>query len=1086
MAYSSPNYFTCTLGQAAHLRKGEGEHQTSFKTVLALIDVQAKRNPDRPALGFANYTLDPSSRWPPDQLTFSGLYVLSRIAATKLAELLDNVSPVVGLLCASNLDFVLTWLGLMRLGRKPFLLAPQLDTPAIEHLCKSSGMRTILVDDAQEKRGAQFKGGLNIIRIPSFREAHCPIENGLDKNADKHEECDVAYFLHSSGTSSGVPKPMPQTQQGVVGCLPCFSYTNQPATFTTTPLYHGGLADCFRAWTSGAMIWLFPEGVVPITGANVVRSMAYARERSPVEVKYFSSVPYVLQLLAEEDEGIRMLQSMDLVGVGGAALAPSVGDKLVELGVKLVSRMGSVECGFLMSSHRDYAQDKDWQYLRPIDDSALLSFEPKGNGLSELVIKPNWPLITITNRDDGSYATSDLFEPHPSLPNAWRYHSRADAQITLANGKKFDPSPLEESIRASTRLIRDVLIYGSGREYAGALLFKTSKDSSDKDVIEAVWSQVQRLNHETQSHSRLARSMLITIETNEEPLAKSSKGTILRRQAETRYADVIERSYSSGGIPSINNQIVSDADLSCFILDLFTQVLGRKIDPRADVFQQGVDSIACIQIRKLIESNIFPEKSPKLPLNVIYDNGNVITLVDNLIRMRNGNGVCNSNSEVDELGLMQQLADKYSEFEACNIDSHKKDDEVVVLTGATGTLGVHILSALCSDSKVRKVYCLLRAQTRLSSQERVCKALSDRQLPRPQGLDVSRITDDKVICLPCELSEVNLSLPEKERACIVTEATVFIHAAWSVNFSLRLSSFESHISGTRNVIDMAVSSNARCFFISSTAAVSSDPSAVIAEKASLDPSHASPLGYSRSKWVAERVCARAHERLTKDMSMSSSKSAGISVIRVGQLCGNEAGVWNLNEAYPLMLSTANLAKCLPNLPNETLDWLPADQAAKIILEISLAENDLSPLDGQEIPIYHVLNPHMSPTWGQLLQWCSETPSGSSFQIVQPADWLQQLESSLGSSQASHASQALLGLWRQRYSDMTIPSEQKDECRSTSTPEYPIFDTASSLRLSQTMRDIKPLSRDRVIRMWDWIQENATIKGEDMKQSTLSP
>ncbi|KAI2468767.1 acetyl-CoA synthetase-like protein [Annulohypoxylon bovei var. microspora] len=1083
MASPEFNYFTCTLGQAAKLKERDGEGQDSFKTVLTLIEAQAKRLAGRPALGFAHHTSDLPSNWPPDQITFSELCNLSRRAATILEKLVkvetgSNKAPTVGLLCASTLDFILTWLGLMRLGCRPFLLAPQLDSSAIEKLCESSGMRTILVDNVQEKRRHQFKGDINIIKIPSFQEAHIPNGHFLNVKIQENENCDIAYLLHTSGTSSGVPKPMPQTQWGAVGCLPCFPHINQPATFTTTPLYHGGLADCFRAWTSGVMIWLFPESIVPITGANVIRSVAYARERSSVPVKYFSSVPYVLQLLAEEHEGIRMLQSMDLVGVGGAALASSVGNRLVELGVNLVSRMGSAECGFLMSSHRYYTKDKQWQYLRPIDDSAL-SFEPRGDGLSELVIKPNWPLITKTNRDDGSYATSDLFEPHPSLSNAWRYHSRADAQITLANGKKFDPSPLEESIKASTWLVRDVLIFGAGRDYAGALLFKASNDSSDEDVIDAVWPQVQILNKGTQNHSRLARSMLIAIEPKgEESLAKSSKGSILRRQAEARYADVIERSYSSGGAARINNQIVSDADLTSFILDLFTQILGREINPRRDVFQQGVDSIACIQIRKLIESHIFPERSPKLPLNIIYDNGNVIALAENLIRIRNGDGVCNSNSDVKEWEFMQQLAEKYCELEAYNIRRYKKDTDVVVLTGATGALGAHILSALCGDSKVRKVYCLLRSQTKLAAQERVLRALSDRELPRPRGLNVSRVTDGKVVCLPCQLTEGHLGLPDQEWACIVAEASVFIHAAWTVNFSLRLNSFEDHISGTRNLINTAASSGARFFFISSTAAVSSDPSAVIAEKVSLDPSHASPLGYSRSKWVAERVCARARENIFRNMSTSTAMSTEISVIRVGQLCGNHAGVWNANEAYPLMLSTVSFTKCLPELPNEPLDWLPVDQAAKIVLEIALAENSSRALAGSEMPIYHVLNSHRSPTWNQLLRWGSETSGGPSFQIVQPAEWLQRLESTLGRSQAKHPSQALLGLWGQRYTHAATHSAKDDGCHSNNIPGYPIFDIVSSSRLSQTMRNIKPLSHDEIIRMWNWIQERVANRGDD--------
>lgn len=537
-------------------------------------------------------------------------------------------------------------------------------------------MRIILVDGIQRHKGLQLPESIRTVEIPSFRSDYDAGQNEYVESS--REASDIAYLRHTSGTSSGLPKQIVQTQWGATGCLPSFPHTDQTAaTFSTTPLYHGGLADCLRAWTSEAMIWFFPEGVVPITGINIVRSIVYARNRSSAPVKYFSSVPYVLQLLADEREGIRILQSMELVGVGGAALAPSVGDKLIDLGVSLVSRMGSSECGFLMSSHRDYAKDKEWQYLRPIVDSKFLSFEPRGDGSSELLVKSGWPLISKTNRDDGSYATADLFEPHPSIPNAWRYHSRADAQITLANGKKFDPSPLEEAIKASTRLIRDVLVFGAGEDYAGALLFKTSNNTSDHEVVNAIWPQIGKLNAETPSHSRLARSMLIVIdpEEDEEPLAKSSKGTTLRHQAEARYADIIHEAYAGKTIPHESAHDISDKGLYSVVLELFSQVLGRDIDPHQDFFQQGVDSIACVQVRKLIESRVLLTGAPKLPVSIIYDNGNASFLVENLIRIRKGGDL---SSPWNDAALMSKLISKYSNFPKFIPGDRQPEGEVVV------------------------------------------------------------------------------------------------------------------------------------------------------------------------------------------------------------------------------------------------------------------------------------------------------------------------------------------------------------------------------------------------------------------------
>lgn len=38
---------------------------------------------------------------------------------------------------------------------------------------------------------------------------------------------------------------------------------------------------------------------------------------------------------------------------------------------------------------------------------------------------------TKTNRDDGSYATGDLYEKHPSKPDVWRYVGRGDDVIVM-------------------------------------------------------------------------------------------------------------------------------------------------------------------------------------------------------------------------------------------------------------------------------------------------------------------------------------------------------------------------------------------------------------------------------------------------------------------------------------------------------------------------------------------------------------------------------------------------------------------------------------------------------------------------------
>ena len=219
-------------------------------------------------------------------------------------------------------------------------------------------------------------------------------------------ESSVAYIHHTSGTSSGLPKPIPQTHRAAVGVLPCLP-SSRKATFTTTPLYHGGIADLFRAWTSDALIWLFPGRDVSITAGTIINCLRAIDGgagggdddndedgQASLRPAYFSSVPYVLQLLEENEAGLKYLKRMELVGVGGAALPADIGDRLVEQGVRLLTRFGSAECGFLLSSHRDYESDREWQYHRlPSEVKKFLKFEDRedGSGTHELIVLSGWP-----------------------------------------------------------------------------------------------------------------------------------------------------------------------------------------------------------------------------------------------------------------------------------------------------------------------------------------------------------------------------------------------------------------------------------------------------------------------------------------------------------------------------------------------------------------------------------------------------------------------------------------------------------------------------------------------------------------------
>lgn len=943
----------------------------------------------------------------------------------------------------------------MRLGFSVVLLAPQLSPKAVEHLCTAVGALAVLVDERHRTSMEGHLSGLKLIDIPAYDGPDTPTN---DSPASERTP-DVAFYFHTSGTSAGLPKPIPQAHS-MVSALPSFlEQVDQPATFSTTPLYHGGLADCLRTWSSGAMIWFFPEGTAPITANTFMEAIHFAQKNSPIPIRYLSCVPYILQMLSETSEGMELLRSMDLVGFGGAALAQTMGDSLVHQGVNLLSRYGSAECGFLMSSHRDYSRDKEWRYLRSSEDMEedLLSFEPQDGGLFELVVLPKWPVRSKTNRDDGSFATSDLFEAHPTIPRAWRYHSRADAQIALANGKKFDPAPIEGAIlAASSGILQDVLIFGGGQQYPGILLFPHSAaGQSEKDIREAVWPHVEKINRDSPSQSRLTKSMLVVVSAKEgePPLEKSSKGTILRRQAEEKYAHFIDSAYEEG-VADEEDTVVLDGELPEKVLECFTRVLGREVHTDKDIYNQGVDSLACVQIRRLIERTCVPEAQRPLPLNIVYDQGTVNALVQYLRRKRGPDETEeDAGAPEPDLQAMRDLAQEHCGFGDLKWNLKVKSGTVVVLTGATGFLGAHVLHLLRQNPDVECIICLLRASSPSAAHERVDKALHKRKLPGLGAFNPETKKGTKVVTLPADLSSPNLGLSPDDLSWVTQDVSILIHGAWIVNFTLRLSSFDEQIAGTKHLIRIAASAGAQFLFVSSTASVTRHPSP-IPERLSTDPSDASPMGYSQSKWVAEQVCVAAQNQPT-----SSPGRSRVSILRVGQLCSNNDGVWNTAESYPLMLSTAGITGCLPELPNVVLDWLPVEVAAQAVVEIALTRTDFSSSSlSTTMPVYHILNPHRSPTWSQMLTWLREADQDRpGVEIVSAPEWLSRLHEALKVHQ-SHPSQALLGVWERMVSKEAL--EEGDT---------PTFSVAEAQHISDVMKQVSPLDKQRLVKTWRWVQ-----------------
>ena len=227
-----------------------------------------------------------------------------------------------------------------------------------------------------------------------------------------------------------------------------------------------------------------------------------------------------------------------------------------------------------------------------------------------------------------------------------------------------------------------------------------------------------------------------------------------------------------------------------------------------------------------------------------------------------------------------------------------------------------MLNQLLTDEFISKVYCPVRGS---DPHQRILDSLNSRGIA-PK--DPSTLC--KVIAFTGDLQKPDLGLNDSViYSQILSELVLIIHIAWPVNFNISLSSFEPHIAGLHNLLQLSLAVHraapAQVLFCSSISTASGTPSpASIPEAPIEDISQSSRTGYGQSKLVGEHVVRNA-----------TNAGARAHVLRIGQVVGDKRNaIWNDVEFIPSIIRSALQLKALPSLPNEvsqiyTLGFNPA-------------------------------------------------------------------------------------------------------------------------------------------------------------------
>jgi thioester reductase-like protein len=262
----------------------------------------------------------------------------------------------------------------------------------------------------------------------------------------------------------------------------------------------------------------------------------------------------------------------------------------------------------------------------------------------------------------------------------------------------------------------------------------------------------------------------------------------------------------------------------------------------------------------------------------------------------------------------------------------------VLLTGATGFLGAHLLSELLATTGAR-VHCLVRARDDAAALSRVRQA-ADRY-------ELALRSADRVVPLAGDLAEPRLGLSDKAFRDLANGVDVIYHAGALVNFIYPYQELRAaNVAGTREVIRLAGLYRGIPVHYVSTTAVLAGLGVAGTRKVTEETPLADPellrMGYVETKYVAEELLRAA-----------GRAGLPVAIYRPLDIVGSvHTGAWSTSTEMAALIRFIADTGLAPDI-DLPLDFVAADVCAAAVRHISVTA-------GATGRTYHLASPENAP------------------------------------------------------------------------------------------------------------------------------
>jgi thioester reductase-like protein len=343
------------------------------------------------------------------------------------------------------------------------------------------------------------------------------------------------------------------------------------------------------------------------------------------------------------------------------------------------------------------------------------------------------------------------------------------------------------------------------------------------------------------------------------------------------------------------------------------------------------------------------------------------------------------------------------------------DPERIFLTGGTGFLGAFLIEELLQQTQAT-IYCLVRAANVEEGKNKLIKNLQQYALWDEKF-------NSRIIPVVGDLSQPLLGIGAEQFQILATNIDTIYHSAALLNYVYPYSALKAaNVLGTQEILKLACQIKVKpVHYVSSVAVFESNAYAgkVVKEDDEFEHWQGIHLGYSQTKWVAEKL-----------VKIAGDRGLPITIHRPPLIAGHsQTGISNTHDFICLMAKGCLQMGSFPEV-DYMLDMSPVDYVSKAIVHLSRQKESIG-------KAFHLQHPQPVPLT-VLVDWVRSF--GYPVDVISYDAWQEKLINDVTSAENPLYTLRPFLLERRSEEQLTIP----DLYLKARRPEISCEDTVNAL------------------------------------------